>query len=68
MEELRPVVADRLALTLINRRQVTKEHFEERRPIGWLPHICTSLPLLDGGLGSEFRVDRPGIDLSSSVR
>lgn len=30
MEELRPVVADRLCLTLINRRQVTREQFEER--------------------------------------
>lgn len=30
MEELRPVVADRLALTLINRRQVTNAHFDER--------------------------------------
>jgi CRISPR-associated protein Cas1 len=28
MEELRPVIADRLALTLINRRQVRVEHFE----------------------------------------
>jgi len=30
MEELRATLADRLALTLINRRQVTGEHFEER--------------------------------------
>lgn len=30
MEELRPVLADRLALTLINRRQLTPEDFEER--------------------------------------
>jgi CRISP-associated protein Cas1 len=30
MEELRPVLADRLALTLINRRQVTAADFEER--------------------------------------
>ncbi len=30
MEELRPAFADRLTLTLINRRQVTKEHFDER--------------------------------------
>ena len=30
MEELRPALADRLALTLINRRQVTREHFSER--------------------------------------
>lgn len=29
MEEFRPVVADRLALTLINRRQLKAEHFEE---------------------------------------
>lgn len=28
MEEFRPVLADRLALTLANRRQVTGEHFE----------------------------------------
>jgi CRISPR-associated protein Cas1 len=28
MEELRPVVADRLALTLVNRQQLGKEHFE----------------------------------------
>lgn len=28
MEELRPVVADRLALTLVNRRQVQPDHFE----------------------------------------
>ena len=27
MEELRPFVADRLALTLINRKQIRKEHF-----------------------------------------
>jgi len=30
MEEYRPVLADRLALTLINRRQVTAADFEER--------------------------------------
>lgn len=30
MEELRPVLADRLALTLINRRQVTAKDFDER--------------------------------------
>lgn len=29
MEELRPVLADRLALTLINRRQLTARHFSE---------------------------------------
>lgn len=29
MEELRPVVADRLALTLVNRRQLTPDHFEK---------------------------------------
>ncbi len=29
MEELRPVLADRLALTLVNRRQLRAEHFEE---------------------------------------
>jgi CRISPR-associated protein Cas1 len=29
MEELRPVLADRLAVTLVNRRQVREEHFEE---------------------------------------
>lgn len=28
MEEFRPWLADRLALTLVNRRQVTREHFE----------------------------------------
>lgn len=33
MEELRPVLADRLALTLINRRQVTAKDFD-RRPGG----------------------------------
>jgi CRISPR-associated protein Cas1 len=30
MEELRPVLADRLALTLINRRQINEKHFEPR--------------------------------------
>jgi CRISPR-associated protein Cas1 len=30
MEELRPVLADRLALTLINRRQLVAQDFEER--------------------------------------
>lgn len=30
MEELRPVLADRLALTLVNRRQLKPEHFEEK--------------------------------------
>jgi CRISPR-associated protein Cas1 len=30
MEELRSVLGDRLALTLINRQQVTKEHFVDR--------------------------------------
>lgn len=30
MEELRAVLADRLALTLVNRRQVTRKDFEER--------------------------------------
>lgn len=28
MEELRPILADRLALTLLNRRQLKREHFE----------------------------------------
>ena len=27
MEEIRPILADRLALTLINRRQLTSRHF-----------------------------------------
>jgi len=31
MEEFRSVVSDRLALNLINRRQLTPDHFEERR-------------------------------------
>lgn len=30
MEEFRPVLADRLALNLINKRQLHKEHFDER--------------------------------------
>lgn len=30
MEELRPVVADRLALTLVNRQQLRPEHFEQQ--------------------------------------
>lgn len=30
MEELRPILADRLALTLINRRQLYDKHFEPR--------------------------------------
>ncbi len=30
MEELRPVIADRLALTLINRRQLQPDHFDEQ--------------------------------------
>jgi CRISPR-associated protein Cas1 len=30
MEELRSVLADRLALTVINRRQITKDHFVEQ--------------------------------------
>lgn len=30
MEELRPILADRLALTLINRRQVSPEDFDQR--------------------------------------
>ncbi len=30
MEELRSVLCDRLALTLINRKQITKKHFETR--------------------------------------
>jgi CRISPR-associated protein Cas1 len=30
MEELRPLLADRLVLTLINRRQLTPKHFTER--------------------------------------
>src|SRR5262249_59788043 len=30
MEELRPVLADRLALTLVDRRQLTAADFEER--------------------------------------
>lgn len=30
MEELRPLLADRLVLTLINRRQLTSDHFAER--------------------------------------
>jgi CRISPR-associated protein Cas1 len=35
MEELRPVVADRLALTLVNRRQLRREHFEELPGGAW---------------------------------
>jgi CRISPR-associated protein Cas1 len=33
MEELRPILADRLALTLINRRQINSQDFD-RRPGG----------------------------------
>lgn len=29
MEEMRPIMADRLALTLVNRRQIQADHFEE---------------------------------------
>ncbi len=29
MEEFRPILADRLALTLVNRRQLKADHFEE---------------------------------------
>ncbi len=29
MEEFRPIIADRLAITLVNRRQLNAEHFEE---------------------------------------
>ncbi len=34
MEEFRPLLADRLALTLINRRQIRPEHFEVREGVG----------------------------------
>ena len=34
MEEFRPLLADRLVLTLINRKQVRPEHFEEREGAG----------------------------------
>ena len=34
MEEFRPVLADRVALTLINRRQLRPEHFSERADAG----------------------------------
>ena len=34
MEEFRPILADRLALTLINRKQVRPEHFEAREGAG----------------------------------
>ncbi len=34
MEEFRPLLADRLALTLINRKQVRPEHFEAREGAG----------------------------------
>ena len=34
MEEFRPLLADRLALTLINRKQVRPEHFEAREKAG----------------------------------
>lgn len=36
MEELRPVLADRLALTLINRQQLKPDDFEEANPGIWL--------------------------------
>jgi CRISPR-associated protein Cas1 len=36
MEELRPVLADRLGLTLVNRRQLTAGDFEERSGGAWL--------------------------------
>jgi CRISPR-associated protein Cas1 len=35
MEELRPVLADRLALTLVNRRQLVMKDFEERPGGAW---------------------------------
>ncbi len=34
MEEFRPCLADRLALTLINRKQIRPEHFEQREDAG----------------------------------
>jgi len=36
MEELRPVLADRLALTLVNRRQLGPDEFEEQPGGSWL--------------------------------
>ena len=36
MEELRPVLADRLALTLVNRRQLSAKDFEGREGGAWL--------------------------------
>lgn len=36
MEELRPVLADRFAITLVNRRQLLANHFEETPGGGWL--------------------------------
>ncbi|MDQ0189642.1 type I-C CRISPR-associated endonuclease Cas1 [Alicyclobacillus cycloheptanicus] len=37
MEELRPMLADRIAITLVNRRQIGRHHFE------WLPGGAVSL-------------------------
>ncbi len=34
MEEFRPILADRLVLTLINRRQIRPEHFDARDDAG----------------------------------
>jgi len=34
MEEFRPILADRLALSLINRKQIRPEHFDEREDAG----------------------------------
>jgi CRISP-associated protein Cas1 len=34
MEEFRPIMADRLALSLINRKQIRVEHFDEREGAG----------------------------------
>jgi CRISPR-associated protein Cas1 len=47
MEEFRPVLADRLVLTLINRKQVRPEHFEERR-------------VADGGVGESVSLTDTG--------
>lgn len=68
MEELRPWLADRLALTLVNRRQVTKDDFEVTETGGvWLSEEGRKTVLVTYQTRKEDEVVHPFLEEKTTV-
>jgi CRISPR-associated protein Cas1 len=68
MEELRPWLADRLALTLVNRRQITKDDFEVTETGGvWLSDAGRKTVLVSYQTRKEDEVVHPFLEEKTTV-